>query len=75
MGNWTIRIDGTGAHHNESNETDANRMAVRFVDQLKDAGHHVEGASFTHGVREDLMNPNERTRLTHYAPVRKEGST
>jgi hypothetical protein len=55
MGNCTIVIHLTGAHHNPVYPNDANRMAARFADELKRAGHNVEHASFTHGGREDLI--------------------
>lgn len=54
MGQWTITIHGTGCHHNIDVPEDANRMAGRFVKELTAAGHHVSGAMFTHGVRDDL---------------------
>ena len=52
MGNWAITIIGTGAHHNKDYPQDANKMAEKFVDDLKAAGHIVESATFTHGGRE-----------------------
>lgn len=55
MGNWNINIQGTGAHHNKDYDKDANKMAKNFVDDLKAAGHHIEGATFTHGSKEDIM--------------------
>ena len=62
MGNWNITIQGTGMHHNqqktetgeEFHERDANRMAAEFVQRLKDAGHHIDSATFTHGARDDI---------------------
>lgn len=59
MGNWNINIQGIGAHHNTNPEypKDANKMAAAFVQQLRDAGHVVESASFTHGGKEDLVPP------------------
>lgn len=62
MGNWTITIHGVGSHHNPEVPTDANRMTAKFVDELKAAGHNVEGASFTHGGREDLLSSTSYTR-------------
>jgi hypothetical protein len=55
MGNWNINIQGVGSHHNADYPKDANKMAAEFVRQLKDAGHTVEGATFTHGGKEDLL--------------------
>lgn len=52
MGNWTITIQGTGAHHNKDYPGDANKMAQKFVEELKVAGQTVESATFTHGGRE-----------------------
>lgn len=58
MGNWNITIQGIGSHHNENAPLDAQRMAARFVGQLKAAGHTIEHADFTSGGKEDLTNPN-----------------
>ena len=55
MGNWNINIQGVGCHHNTDYPQDANKMAAEFVKQLKNAGHTVESATFTHGGKEDLM--------------------
>lgn len=62
MGNCTITIHLTGSHHNDDYHKDANRMSVRFVEELMAAGHHVEGASFTSGGREDLLSSTCWTR-------------
>lgn len=59
MGQWVIVVEGTGAHHNKENPTDADRMAKRFVDELTRVGHTVRNASFTHGAAEGLQG--ERT--------------
>jgi hypothetical protein len=55
MGNWNICIQGIGCHHNQDYPKDANKMAAEFVKQLKDAGHTVETATFTHGGKEDIL--------------------
>lgn len=55
MGMFTIVVHGVGAHHNENNKGDANRMVARFVKELQWAGHNVEGATITYGGREDAM--------------------
>lgn len=57
MGNWNISINGTGAHHNQDNPGDADKRFKEFVAKLKEDGHNVEHASFTHGGREVLI-PN-----------------
>lgn len=58
MGNWNINIQGVGAHHNADNySNDADKMAARFVEELKRAGHTVEAATFTHGGKEELNQP------------------
>jgi len=62
MGNCTITIHLTGSHHNRRYLADANRMAAKFVDDLKAQGHNVEHASFTHGGREDLLDSGCWTR-------------
>lgn len=54
MGNWNINIQGTGCHHNTDNPTDANVMAANFVKDLLKAGHSIEGATFTHGAKDDI---------------------
>jgi hypothetical protein len=63
MGNWNINIQGVGQHHNTvqapdgtkgPDPKDANRMAATFVKALKEAGHDVETATFTHGAKEPL---------------------
>jgi hypothetical protein len=54
MGNWNINIQGIGAHHNEDYAKDANRMALEFVAKLKEAGHQLQSATFTHGAAERL---------------------
>jgi hypothetical protein len=54
MGNWNISIEGIGCHHNQQLETDANKMAAKFVQALKLAGHTVTKATFTHGGADNL---------------------
>jgi len=66
MGSCTITVHLTGSHHNKKNPKDANRMAAKFVDELKAAGHYVEHASFTSGGREDLLNEGCFTRAFDY---------
>lgn len=56
MGDWHISIRGTGAHHNKHFPSDANRLAKNLVQQLREAGHHVKSAVFTHGGEEDLTH-------------------
>jgi hypothetical protein len=59
MGDWAITIQGVGAHHNHLHTDDANRMARRFVESLKAAGHTITRADFTHGGKEDLCDPDQ----------------
>ena len=61
MGQWNITIRGTGVHHNKGpdNKTDANRMAAKFVRELKAAGHTIAGATITHGGEDDVSNVSE----------------
>jgi hypothetical protein len=56
MGNWHISIEGVGSHHNHvrDGEADANKMAAKFVQDLKLAGHVISKASFTHGGADNL---------------------
>ena len=56
MGQWNITIRGTGSHHNKKNPNDANRMAARFVGELKEAGHNVTGATITFGAEDDVSD-------------------
>ena len=63
MSDWTITIHGIGRHHNPDARSDANRMAAKFADDLKAAGHTVEHASFTTTIaREDLLSSTGWTR-------------
>lgn len=57
MGNWNISINGVGAHHNKKLAADANRLAAKFVADLKAAGHSVSHASFTYGGAENILDP------------------
>ena len=54
MGNYTIVVQGTGAHHNTERSGDADKLAEDFVQELKAKGHHVHHASITHGGHEHL---------------------
>ncbi len=54
MGNWNISIEGVGAHHNKDCEEDADKMARKFVGELKEKGHSLSHATFTHGSCDDL---------------------
>lgn len=56
MGNWHISIEGLGSHHNHENLYDANRMAHRFVEELRAQGYTVTRASFTYGMSDRLGN-------------------
>jgi len=56
MGQWNISVHGTGCHHNKRLETDANRMAAKFVSELKAAGHTVTKATITFGAEEDVTD-------------------
>ncbi len=55
MGNWHISVEGIGSHHNQNLEDDANKMAAKFVQELKMAGHTVSKATFTHGGADNLQ--------------------
>lgn len=56
MGDFAIQIRGTGPHHNTANPEDVDRMAARFVQQLRDAGHLVRDAAITTGGETRLVN-------------------
>jgi len=55
MGNWNINIQGIGCHHNQNAEIDANLSAEDLVRVLRKQGHTVESATFTSGVKDDLL--------------------
>lgn len=55
MGQWTIVVEGVGAHHNRA-EHDADWMAREFVAKLKAKGHSITHASVTHSGREDITS-------------------
>jgi hypothetical protein len=57
MGNYSIHIEGIGAHNNTDLPEDADRLARLFVEDLRDKGHNVTAASFTCGSTEDLLIP------------------
>lgn len=50
---WIITIRGRGPHHNASAE-DANRLATKFVIELRDAGHAIVDATFRNGAEESV---------------------
>jgi hypothetical protein len=52
LGNWNINIQGVGAHHNQNNPGDADKMFAQIVSDLKNAGHSIENATFTYGAKE-----------------------
>jgi hypothetical protein len=62
MGNWTITIEGTGAHHNDGNGVqiqhgDANRMAAELAANLACAGHKVTSAVIVcEGEEHDIID-------------------
>lgn len=45
MGTWRITVEGLGIHHNHLPK-DANILARKFVDDLKNAGHTIGNAEF-----------------------------
>lgn len=46
MGHYKITIKGLGSHHNKDNKADADKMAFKFVHELKFAGHNLSEATF-----------------------------
>ena len=56
MGNWNITVRGIGVHHNKKLPNDANKMAAKFVQDLKAAGHTVMSASITYGGEDDIAS-------------------
>lgn len=69
MGNVTFTLDAVGAHHNHTNPDDLNKMFVRFVDQVKAAGHVVTKATMHHGGAEDLLSAAGPTRSGVYGSL------
>lgn len=65
MGNWHISIEGQGAHHNPDYANDANRLAAEFVAKLREAGHTVTRATFTHGGAEQLGEESQHDVRSH----------
>ena len=65
MGNWTLLIEGTGCHHNGKEEIDADLLAPKLVQQLRDQGQTIEHATFTAGGRQTAVpGPTKVERLT-----------
>ena len=55
MGNWTLLIEGTGCHHNGKEEIDADLLAPKLVQQLRDQGQTIDHATFTAGGRQTAV--------------------
>lgn len=72
MGQWNISIHGTGVHHNKNLPADANRMAAKFVRELKAAGHSISHATITYGGEENVTNVSEEEDAARH-PDPKEG--
>lgn len=68
MGNFVIHIEGTGCHHNGKEDIDADLLAPKLVQQLKDQGHSIQRATFTAGGTQDLLPKPESIRV-HLAGV------
>lgn len=51
----TITIRGRGPHHN-ADPGDANRLAQKFIAELRANGHEVEGATFDDAVKEEVTH-------------------
>lgn len=58
MGNYTIVIYGTGSHHNGL-PSDADKIAEKFVEELKKAGHLEVDATFTSSSRHHICAPDK----------------
>lgn len=67
MGDCTITIHAIGAHHNKKNPTDINKMAVKFVDELRAAGHNVVSATLCQGGYENLAELDSSAVTRHGA--------
>jgi len=71
MGNYHISIEGQGAHHNPGHEGDADRLAAKLVAELRQHGHTVTRATFTHGGAERLGEEHEYDVRHHPEAVRE----
>lgn len=69
MGDWNISIQGSGAHHNADFPEDAEKMAKRFVQELRGAGHSISSAMFTSGGREDIDSPPVLEHMEQSTPT------
>ncbi len=63
MGAYTIVIEGSGAHHNQDNPGDAEKLMQKFVKELEANHHAVSHASFTQSGRETLEKIGGSRRL------------
>lgn len=59
MGNWNINIQGIGSHHTGNSAVDADAAAIELVATLRERGHQIESASFTHGGKMDLIEASK----------------
>ena len=59
MGQWNMTIVGAGAHHNEKNPSDADKLLRRFVAELKREGHNIQHASITTGSLDYIPTDEE----------------
>lgn len=66
MGDWAIFVKGIGAHHNRKYPKDANRLAAEFVKKLRDEGHNVQFASFTHSGNDNIADPEYLAKRDQY---------
>ena len=66
MGDWAIFVKGVGAHHNKNYPKDANRIAAKFVEELREAGHNVQFASFTHSGNDNIADTEYLTKRDQY---------
>lgn len=59
MGNWSITIEGIGAHHNKDNPGDIDKLAKEFVHKLQQHQRIIH-ATLTYGSAEPLRSEQER---------------
>jgi hypothetical protein len=59
MGNWVIHIEGTGCHHNGREDIDADLLAPKLVQMLKEQGQTIEHATITYGGRQTILGDSE----------------
>jgi hypothetical protein len=77
MGNYIIKIHGIGPHHNDPQRSDdADYLAARLVQGLRELGHEIDSASiqitdpqYRGGEKESLLPEDESAQKIVYPMV------